>query len=129
MVEPENYKDKELIVRKKVAGLIEKVLNHFEKNIRHDTYKSVVYGESAPMDANESRFKNYYDAYMYLLHNAKSPLTQELLQKFFFIFKTELLDRPHLIKISETDINRGYFYLAVSSLFGPLGYLFLLGEF
>jgi uncharacterized protein RhaS with RHS repeats len=30
---------------------------------------------------------------------------------------------------SQADINRGYWYLGVSSLFGPLGYLFLLGEY
>ena len=30
---------------------------------------------------------------------------------------------------SQADINRGYWYLAVSSLFGPLGYLFLIGEY
>ena len=30
---------------------------------------------------------------------------------------------------SQVDINRGYWYLAVSSLFGPLGYLFLFGEY
>ena len=33
--------------------------------------------------------------------------------------------RPH----SQVDINRGYWYLAISSLFGPLGYLFLFGEY
>ncbi len=30
---------------------------------------------------------------------------------------------------SQADINRGYWYLGVSSLFGPLGYLFLFGEY
>ena len=30
---------------------------------------------------------------------------------------------------SQTDINRGYWYLGISSLFGPLGYFFLLGEY
>ena len=30
---------------------------------------------------------------------------------------------------SQTDINRGYWYLGVSSLFGPFGYFFLIGEF
>ncbi len=30
---------------------------------------------------------------------------------------------------SQHDINRGYWYLAVSSLFGPLGYFFLFGEY
>lgn len=30
---------------------------------------------------------------------------------------------------SQADINRGYWFLAVSSLFGPLGYLFLIGEY
>lgn len=29
---------------------------------------------------------------------------------------------------SQVDINRGYWYLGVSSLLGPFGYLFLLGE-
>ena len=30
---------------------------------------------------------------------------------------------------SQADINRGYWYLGVSSLFGPLGYFFLIGEY
>ena len=30
---------------------------------------------------------------------------------------------------SQADINRGYWYLGVSSLLGPLGYLFLFGEY
>ncbi len=30
---------------------------------------------------------------------------------------------------SQADINRGYWYLGVSSLFGPFGYLFLFGEY
>lgn len=33
--------------------------------------------------------------------------------------------RPH----SQADINRGYWYLGVSSLLGPLGYFFLFGEY
>ena len=30
---------------------------------------------------------------------------------------------------SQADINRGYWYLAISSLFGPLGYLCIIGEY
>ena len=30
---------------------------------------------------------------------------------------------------SQTDITRGYWYLGVSSFFGPFGYLFLFGEY
>ena len=30
---------------------------------------------------------------------------------------------------SQADINRGYWFLAVSSLFGPLGYLCIIGEY
>ena len=30
---------------------------------------------------------------------------------------------------SQVDINRGYWYLGVSSLLGPLGYFFLFGEY
>ena len=30
---------------------------------------------------------------------------------------------------SQADINRGYRYLGVSSLFGPFGYFFLFGEY
>ncbi len=30
---------------------------------------------------------------------------------------------------SKKDINRGYWYLGISYLFGPLGYLFLIGEY
>ena len=30
---------------------------------------------------------------------------------------------------SQSDVNRGYWYLGVSSLFGLLGYFFLIGEY
>lgn len=30
---------------------------------------------------------------------------------------------------TQKDINRGYYYLAISILFRPLGYLFLLDEY
>ena len=30
---------------------------------------------------------------------------------------------------SQADINRGYWFLAVSSLFGPLGYLCIIGKY
>jgi len=30
---------------------------------------------------------------------------------------------------TEADIIRGYWYLGVSSLFGPFGYFFLIGEY
>ena len=37
----------------------------------------------------------------------------------------DVTERPH----SQTDIHRGYWYLGVTSLFEPFGYLFLFGEY
>ncbi len=105
-IKHENYKNKELIVRKKVAGLVEKVLKYFGKEIRHNTYKSIVYGECAAKEINEKEIKNYYDAYMYLLHNSENPLTQELLEKFFFIFNTKMPEKAIVIKLSSFAFHK-----------------------
>lgn len=99
-IDTAKYKTKELFVRKKIANFVEKMIHYFGNDMRHDTYKAVVYGEVAAVTANEETVKNYYDAYMYLLGNCKSSLSQTLLKKFFFILKSEIVDESFLIRLS-----------------------------
>lgn len=99
-IDTAKYKTKELFVRKKIANFIEKVIHYFGNDMRHDTYKAVVYGEIEPVTATEETIKNYYDAYMYLLSNCKTPVSQTLLKKFFFILKSEVADESFLTRLS-----------------------------
>ncbi len=41
----EQYKNKELVVRKQMAGFLEKLFRHAGYDFRHDLFKNVVYGE------------------------------------------------------------------------------------
>ena len=66
---------KELIVRKKVASFIEKTFRYFKYDFRHDVFKGIVYSELECNTPLEEKLKNYFDAYVYLLSNHKSPLT------------------------------------------------------
>lgn len=75
----------ELIVRKKVSAFIEKQFRYFGYDFDHDEYKKVTYGEKGISTPLEEKLKSYFDAYMYLLSNAKSPLTKAILNKFNYI--------------------------------------------
>lgn len=100
MIDARKYSTKELLVRKKIASFIEKIIRYFGNDVRHDIYKAVVYGEIGAATKSEEILKNYYDAYMYLLSNSKMVLSQELLKKFFYILKGEVVDEAFLIRIS-----------------------------
>ncbi len=91
---------KELIVRKRIANFLEKLLRHFEYDFAHDTYKKIVYSEITPSTPLEEKIKNYYDAYYYLLTNHKTALSKELLDKFFYILDGHKADQPMLIRIA-----------------------------
>ena len=69
----------ELIVRKKVSAFVEKQFRYFNYFFDHDEYKKVTYGEKEFRNPLEEKLKNYYDAYMYLLTNAKNPLSKSIL--------------------------------------------------
>lgn len=97
---------KELIVRKRIANFIEKILKYYGYDFYHDDYKRVVYSEMPARTIFEIKAKAYYDAYMYLLENRKSVLTINILKKFFYIALEELIV-DDLLK--EVSINY-YFY-------------------
>lgn len=100
MIDIAKYKSKELLVRKKIASFIEKIIRYFGNDIRHDIFKAVVYGEIGAATKTEETLKNYYDAYMYLLSNCKMPISQDLLKRFFYIVNGEVADEALLIRIS-----------------------------
>lgn len=105
MIDIAKYENKELLVRKKIASFIEKTMRYFGNDIRHDTFKSVVYGEIGAATKGEEILKNYYDAYMYLLNNSQMPLSQELLRKFFYVLTGEVADEDLLIRITSNAFH------------------------
>ncbi len=77
--------NKELIVRKKMAAFLEKLLRYFGYDFRHDIYKQIVYNETDCQTPLEEKIKNYYDAYVYLLSNYKNPFSQNVFKRFLYI--------------------------------------------
>lgn len=77
--------NKELIVRKRMSAFIEKVLRFRGYDFRHDDYKQIIYAEEGCKTPLEDMIKSTYDAYSFLLSNAKSPLSRDILKKFFYI--------------------------------------------
>ena len=102
MIDISKYARKELLVRKKVASLIEKVIRFFGNDIRHDIFKGVVYGEIGAATKSEEILKNYYDAYVYLLSNCKMVLSNDLLKRFFYILRGEIADDSLLTRIASS---------------------------
>ena len=78
-------KDKELIVRKTTASFLEKIFRYFGHDFRHDIFKKVIYSETSIITQFEEKYKNYYDAYVYLLSNHRNPITKQLLMRFFYL--------------------------------------------
>ena len=94
-------RNKELIVRKRIANFLEKLLKFYENDdVRHDLYKGIVYSEIEAVTFREEKYKNLYDGLMYLLHNKKSPFSKELLSKFFYIIYKKEMDESLLIRIT-----------------------------
>ena len=96
----EIVKDKELVVRKKVTSIIEKMLRHNGNDFLHDRYKEIVYQENGPVTEFEHKCKNLYDGFMYLLSNIKTTVTTKFLKRFFFIIYEEVLDEYYLTNIA-----------------------------
>ena len=78
-------KNSELIVLKKVGKLIEKILRFFELDFRHERFKAVIYAKDEFQTPFEEKMKHYFDAYYYLLSNAKSPFTASVFQRFYYL--------------------------------------------
>ncbi len=96
---------KELIVRKRIAHFIEKIFQGQGIFINHDSFKKIVYSEEEPRGELEEKFKDYYDAYYYLISNHKKPFTKELLNKFFYILLGYEVDENLVIKM----VNKAFF--------------------
>ena len=93
-------KEKELIPRKKVTSIIEKILRYLGYDFLHDRYKEIVYLESTPITSEEHYIKSLYDGFMYLLTNYKTTITNTLLKKFLYIITNEIYDDYMLSKIA-----------------------------
>ena len=90
----------QLIVRKRISSIVEKLLRCCGNDFRHDIYKQIVYGEIPYNTPFEEKIKNYYDAFQYLLSNRMNPLTKELLEKFFFLFNQKNIDQYVALRIT-----------------------------
>lgn len=99
-------KNKELIVRKRIVNILEKIFNYLGYEFRHDNYKSVAYGETCFLTPLEERTKNYIDAFVYLLSNRNMVLTSKVLSRFIYIIKQEEINCDILKRISSY-----YFFL------------------
>lgn len=80
-----NTKNKELIVRKRISSFLEKIYRYFDYDFDHARYKKIIYNEEQYFSNYEAKIKSYYDGIMYLLNNSSMILTQEILDKFFYI--------------------------------------------
>lgn len=88
----DKYKGKELLVRKRIAGFLEKLFKVYGYDFNHDRFKKVVYGEDSYNSELEEKFKSYYDAYWFLLSNAKNVFSNDLLNRFFFLLFGKTID-------------------------------------
>ena len=94
-----NTQEKELIVRKRMVSFLEKALRFLGYDFRHDEYKQIVYGEIPCKTPFESKIKSMYDAYYYLLSNANSPLSSDIINKFFYILNGEEPDKEMVMRL------------------------------
>lgn len=100
-----NFENKRILVRKKLAGFIEKLFNYLGYKLNHDRVKKVLYGEESFKSDDEERIKRTYDAYIYLLLNAKNSLTSKILNTFFYIFSTKEIDSNVSLRIATKNFE------------------------
>lgn len=93
-------KGKELIVRKRMASFLEKLLRYCGYDFRHDLYKQIIYDEMEFKTPFEEMVKYYYDAYNYLLNNHINPFSREILRRFFFILNGKEPDEALIIRMT-----------------------------
>ncbi len=94
----------DLIVPKNVSKLIEKILRYYDMDFSHERFKSVIYSKDEFQTPLEEKIKNYYDAYLFLLMNHKSPFTTSLVRKFYYIIFEKELEEAVALKISSQYI-------------------------
>ena len=100
-------KDKELVVRKRVIAIIEKVLRALDLDFNHDRYKQIVYEQSDYNTDLEIRIKHYYDAFTFLLNNKKTAVMASFLSTFHYVITNEELDKEKGIRLASK-----YFYIS-----------------
>ena len=94
------FENKELYVRKVLVSFIEDVFNILGYNLEHDRIKKVLYAEDSFKSIDEEKIKRVYDAYIYLVFNAKNPLTNRILNTFFYIYFGKEIDTNISLRIA-----------------------------
>ncbi|MDY4937174.1 MAG: hypothetical protein SO087_03080 [Candidatus Onthovivens sp.] len=94
------FENKELYVRKVLVSFIEDVFNFLGYNLAHDRIKKVLYAEDSFKSIDEEKIKRVYDAYIYLVFNAKNPLTNRILNTFFYIYFGKEIDTNISLRIA-----------------------------
>ena len=94
------FENKELYVRKVLVSFIEDVFNFLGYNLEHDRIKKVLYAEDSFTSIDEENIKRVYDAYIYLVFNAKNPLTNRILNTFFYIYFGKEIDTNISLRIA-----------------------------
>lgn len=94
------FENKELYVRKVLVSFIEDVFNFLGYNLEHDRIKKVLYVEDSFKSIDEEKIKRVYDAYIYLVFNAKNPLTNRILNTFFYIYFGKEIDTNISLRIA-----------------------------
>lgn len=94
------FENKELYVRKVLVSFIEDVFNFLGYNLEHDRIKKVLYTEDSFKSIDEENIKRVYDAYIYLVFNAKNPLTNRILNTFFYIYFGKEIDTNISLRIA-----------------------------
>lgn len=94
------FENKELYVRKVLVSFIEDVFNFLGYNLEHDRIKKVLYAEDSFKSIDEENIKRVYDAYIYLVFNAKNPLTNRILNTFFYIYFGKEIDTNISLRIA-----------------------------
>lgn len=95
-----NFENKEILVRKTIAGFIEKLFAYHGYGLNHDRVKKVCYNEDAPNSEIEERAKSSYDAFVYLLTNCKSPLTNRIVNTFFYLYFGKAIEESVALRIT-----------------------------
>ena len=94
------FENKELYVRKVLVSFIEDVFNFLGYNLEHDRIKKVLYSEDSFKSIDEEEIKRVYDAYIYLVFNAKNTLTNRILNTFFYIYFGKEIDTNISLRIA-----------------------------
>ncbi len=101
----EKFKSKELFVRKMLASFIEKLFNFLGYNLEHDRVKKVLYAEDSFKSNDEEKIKRAYDAYIFIALNSKNPLTNQILNTFFYIYFGKEIDTNVSLRIATKFFN------------------------